>query len=171
MNPMKEIKVEKLTLNLGTGGAAEKVEKGAKLLTAITGEKPIKTTSMKRIPTWGVRPNLAIAVKVTLRGKKAEELLKRLFQAIDNKIQERKFDKFGNFSFGIDEYIKIPGVAYDVSIGIIGLEAAVTLQRSGFRIKRRSRRASKIPARHQINKTEAIQFVTSKFNVTTGESE
>ena len=171
MNPMKEIKVEKITLNMGTGGSGDKIEKGAKLLTAITGEKPVKTSSMQRIPTWGVRPKLPIAVKVTLRGKKAEELLKRLLQAVDNTLPERKFDKFGNFSFGIDEYIKIPGVTYDVSIGIIGLEAAITLQRAGFRVKRRSIKMAKIPKRHQISKEEAIQFVRSKFNVQIGEQE
>ncbi len=169
MNSMKQIKVEKVTLNMGTGGTAEKIEKGVKLLTAITGEKPVKTISMKRIPTWGVRPKLAIAVKVTLRGKKAEELLKRLLQAVDNTLPERKFDTFGNFSFGIDEYIKIPGVTYDVSIGVIGLEAAVTLQRGGFRIKRRSRRAAKIPYRHQIKKEEALSFIRSNFNITIGD--
>lgn len=171
MNIMKTIKVEKVTLNLGTGGTGDKIEKGVKLLTAITGEKPVKTMSMLRIPTWGVRPNLPIAVKVTLRGKKAEELLKRLLAAVDNTLPERKFDKFGNFSFGIDEYIKIPGVAYDVSIGIIGLEAAVTLQRPGFRVKRRSIKSAKIPKKHQIQKEEAIQFVRSTFHTKIGEQE
>ena len=165
MNVMKTIKIEKLTLNLGTGGAGDKVEKGLKLLTAITGEKPVKTSSNKRIPTWGVRPNLPIAVKVTLRGKKAQDLLKRLFVALDNKIPERKFDKFGNLSFGIDEYIKIQGVQYDVSIGIIGLEAAVTLTRAGFRVKRRAHKAAKIPLRHQISKQEAITFIKTNYNL------
>jgi len=169
MNLMREIKIEKITLNLGTGGSPDKLEKGMKLLQTISNATPVKTSSMKRIPTWGVRPKLAIACKVTLRGKQAEALLKRLLQAVDEKLSEKNFDTSGNFSFGIDEYIKIPDVIYDVSIGIIGLEVAVTLQRPGFRIKRRIRKAAKIPMKHRINREEAIQFVISRFKIQVGE--
>ncbi|HZX12315.1 MAG TPA: 50S ribosomal protein L5 [Candidatus Nanoarchaeia archaeon] len=170
MNPMKTIHIEKLTLNIGTGGTGEKLEKAVKLLATISGAKPVKTSSTKRIPTWGVRPNLAIAAKVTLRGTRAQELLKRLLQAVDNILAERKFDSSGNFSFGIDEYIKIPDVPYDITIGIIGLEVAVTLQRGGFRIKRRSSKTANIPTRHRITKQEAITFTQATFGTKIGET-
>jgi len=166
---MKTIRIDKLTLNIGTGGAGDKIEKAAKLLTSITSGKPIKTTSTKRIPTWGVRPNLPIATKITIRGKKAEELLKRLLQTQDNTLPEKKFDNYGNFSFGIDEYIKIPGVPYDISIGIIGLEAAVTLKRNGYRVKLRTRKTGKIPLRHRITKQEAISYIRTAFDTKIGE--
>ena len=41
--------------------------------------------------------------------------------------------------FGIPEYINIPGIEYDPDIGIIGLEACVTLERPGFRIKKKKK--------------------------------
>ena len=85
MNKNKEIRIEKVTLNIGAGGSAELVNKGLKLLQAITGIKPVKTVTTKRIPTWGVRPGLAIGCKVTVRGKKAEELLKRLLKAKESR--------------------------------------------------------------------------------------
>jgi len=88
---------------------------------------------------------------------------------MDNTLPDKKFDAFGNFSFGIKEYIDIPGVPYDASIGVIGLEAAVTLARSGFRIKYRSIKKKKISSRHSVKKEDAINFVKSKFNVKVGE--
>lgn len=162
---MEDISVEKVTLNIGAGEAGDKLEKAVKLLEKISGAKPVKTKTMKRIPTWGLRPNLTIGVKVTSRGKKAEVLLKNLLQAKDNKLKFRGFDKEGNFSFGIEEYLLIPGVEYDISIGVIGLEAAVTLYRRGYRVKRRRIMKRSLPLRHKIKKDEAIEFVKSRFGV------
>ena len=162
---MRNIKVEKITLNIGIGEPGEKLEKAKTLLTTISGCKPVITTAKDRIPTWGLRPGLQIATKVTLRGEKAVALLKRLLQAKGNALKESSFDKFGNFSFGIPEYIDIPGVEYDIKIGIIGLETAITLERPGYRIKKRRLRKTKIPTRHLISKEESMNFMKEKFNV------
>ena len=171
MNPMKQIRVDKITLNIGVGSPGDKLEKAMRLLKSITGAKSVATTTNKRIPTWGVRPNLQIACKVTVRGKRAEEILINLLKAVDGKILRRKFDNYGNFSFGIPEYIDIPSVEYDPSIGVIGLEVAVTLARPGFRVKNRSVMKRKIPSHHRINNEEAIQFVKEKFKINVGDEE
>jgi large subunit ribosomal protein L5 len=171
MNKMKEIRIEKITLNLGTGGPGEPLEKALKLLNKITNMKPIETKSKKRIPGWGIRPGLSIGAKVTIRGKKAEELLKRLLEAKENKLSPKNFDNHGNLSFGIPEYLDMSGVEYDMSIGIIGLEAAITLARKGYRIKLRSIKKRKIPKKHQITKQDAIEFIETKFNTQIGEKE
>ena len=170
-NPMREIRIEKVTLNIGVGSPGDKLDKSVKLLKSISGSKPVQTMTNERIPTWGLRPKLPIATKVTVRGKKAEELLRRLLAARENKLDESKFDNFGNVSFGIPEYIDIPDVAYDASIGVIGLEVAVTFSRPGYRIKRRFVLTRKIPKRHSVTKTEALAFMKSKFNVDFGEEE
>jgi large subunit ribosomal protein L5 len=172
-NPMREVKIEKVTLNIGVGEAGDKLNKAKKILEKITNSKAVQTITMKRIPSWGIRPKLPIGCKVTLRRKKAEELLIRLFKAIDNKIDQKKFDKTGNFSFGIQEYIDIPNVEYDPSIGIIGLEVAVTLEKPGYRIKRRRIKTRKIASNHLIDKEKAEEFIKNKFNIEiiTGELE
>jgi len=127
--------------------------------------------SNKRIPTWGVRPGLEIAAKVTLRKEKAISVLQRLFAAVNNTLNSRNFDNNGNFSFGLKEYIEIPGLDYIVEVGIIGLECAVTLKRPGFRVKRRSLKTRKVPMKHRITKQESIDFIQDKFKIKVEEEE
>jgi len=166
---MKNIRVEKITLNIGVGKTGDELERAVSLLTAISHQKAVISKTMKRIPTWGLRPNLPIAAKVTVRKAQATILLKRVLKAVNNTIVESKFDKFGNVSFGIPEYIDIEGAEYDPKIGIIGLEAAVTLSRPGFRIKKRRLHNGKVGKHHVITKEEAIAFMTEKFGIKTAE--
>ena len=168
---MREIKVEKITLNIGSGKDQTRLDKSIKLLKNLTGIEPIKTVAKKRIPGWGLRPGLPIGCKITLRKKIANELLIKLLKAVDNNLKPSQFDENGNVAFGIPEYIEIPEVKYDPSIGIIGLEVCITLERPGFRIKRRRLKKKKISARHTITKEEAIKFMESKFNIKIGELE
>ncbi len=169
MNIMKSIKIEKVTLNIGAGKDQARLEKGLSLLNAITNETPIKTITSKRIQEWGLRPGLPVGCKLTLRKDKAVKILPRLFDAVENRLSERQFDDNGNLAFGIHEYIEIPGVKYDPKIGILGLEVCVTLERPGYRIKRRRLLARKIPARHRISRQEAVEFMTKNFNIRVGE--
>jgi len=171
MNIMRQPRIEKVTLNIGAGKDVQRLEKGVALLKAITGIDPVKTVTQKRIPNWGLRPGLPIGCKLTLRKGQAAELLKRLLQAKENKLKPHQFDEGGNVSFGIQEYIDIPGVAYDPKIGIIGLEVCVTLERPGYRIKRRRLVKKKVPRRHLLTKEEAMQFLQKNFNVTVGGEE
>lgn len=164
MNPMKNIRVEKVTLNIGAGKDQAKLEKGLALLKSITNNTPVKTITNKRIQEWGLRPGLPIGCKLTLRKDKAIRLLPKLLDAVDNRIRERQFDDNGSIAFGIHEYIEIPGVKYDPKIGIMGLEVCVTLERAGYRIKRRRLLARRIPLRHRISRQDAIDFMTKNFN-------
>lgn len=162
---MTAVRIGKVTLNMGTGKDQKKLEKGLKLLQSIAGLQPVKTITNKRIQEWGIRPGLPIGCKVTLRKSAAEELLKRLLEAKDRLLKKSQFDDFGNLAFGIHEYIDIPGAKYDPEIGIMGLEVCVTLEKPGFRIKRRKVMKRKIPRRHQVTKEEAIRFMEEKFKV------
>lgn len=162
---MREIRVGKITLNIGAGKEQSKLDKGIQLLNNITGIKPIKTYTNKRIPEWGLRPGLPIGCKLTLRKKKAIEILKRLFEAKDNSLKMTQFDNNGNISFGIHEYIDIPGVKYIPEIGIMGFEVCITLERPGYRIKRRRIARKKVSNKHTIIKDDAMDFIKKEFNV------
>ena len=169
MNPMRQISVEKVTLNIGAGKDQTKLEKGMKLINNITGYAPVKTFTKKRIQEWGLRPGLPIGCKLTLRKNKALDLLKRLLEAKNNVLQASNLDNEGNISFGINEYIDVPGVKYDPDIGIMGFQVCITLKRKGFRIKQRSLKRHAIPRKHRIKKEDAIDFMKNTFNLMVGE--
>jgi len=164
MNVMKNIKIEKLTLNIGAGKDQTKLEKGMKLIKNITGINPVKTFTKKRIPEWGLRPGLPIGCKITLRNKKANELLAVLLKAKENKLRKGCFGN-GSVSFGIYEYIDVPSIKYDPEIGVMGFQVCITLERPGFRIKKRRIARKSISSKHQIKAKEAIDFMREKFDV------
>ena len=169
MASMRDVRIEKITLNIGCGKDQSRLDKGVELLKNITGVAPVKTFTQKRIQEWGLRPGLPIGCKVTLRKDAAKELLKRLLDAREFKLQDSQFDDNGNVSFGIHEYIDIPGVKYDPKIGIMGLQVCITLERPGFRIKRRVIRSAKVPKKHRITKVESVQFMSKEYSVKMGE--
>jgi len=160
MNKMREIKIEKIVLSVG--GTAEELEKGFKLLKLLTGKKPSKTRSKKRIPTLGVRPKLEVGAVVTIR-RDFEEILKRLLVTIDNTLKQKQVSG-NNFSFGIKEYIEIPGAEYQRDIGIRGFDVTVVFKRNGRRVRLRKIKRGKIPKRQGITKEEIIKFMEEKFN-------
>ena len=86
-NPTRKVRIEKVVLSIG--GTAEQLEKGVKLLAMITGRKPAKMKSNKRIPTFGVRPKLEVGTVVTVR-KDTTEFLKRMLTAIENKLKRKQ---------------------------------------------------------------------------------
>jgi len=164
MNPMREIRLEKVTLNIGAGEAGPKLERAKKLLEKISGMKVIVTKTHKRT-TFGVAKNRPIGVKVTLRGERAKNFLINALKANENKLKADCFDENGNFSFGIKEYIDLPNIRYDHEIGIMGFDVCVTLARKGYRIKRRRIKPKKIGKNHRISKEEAQEWVQKEFNV------
>jgi len=158
-NPMRKIKIEKVVLSIG--GTKEDLEKGAKLLHIITGRKAKKVKSKKRIPSFSVRPGLEVGCLVTIRIK-PEDFLKRMLEAIDNKLKRKQVnDNF--FSFGIEEYIEIPGIEYQRDIGIMGLDITVVFTRPGKRIKIKKIKKGKIPKKQSVSKEEIIKFMEEKF--------
>ena len=164
MNLMKEIKIEKLTLNIGTGKDQAKLEKGMRLIKSMTGLSPVKTFTKKRIPEWGIRPGLPIGCKITIRNKKANELLAVLLDAKDKKLRKSCFGN-GTVSFGIHEYIDVPSIKYDPEIGVMGFQVCITLGRPGFRIKKRGVAKKGIADSHKIKTEESIEFMKEKFDV------
>jgi large subunit ribosomal protein L5 len=158
-NPMREIKIEKVILS--TGGLGEDIEKGLKLLALLSGKKPIKTRSRKRIPAFGIRPGLETGTMVTIR-KNPEEILKKMLLAIDNVIRKKQVSE-NNFSFGIKEYLEIPGVEYQRDVGIMGLDVTVVFKRTGKRVKLKKIKKGKFPKRQMISKEEIIKFMEDRF--------
>ncbi|MBN3037473.1 MAG: 50S ribosomal protein L5 [Candidatus Diapherotrites archaeon] len=159
------INVSKVTVNIGVGNAGEQLERAEKLLNILCEQKPIRTKARQRIPTWGIRKNEEIGVKVTLRGKKAKDFVDRAINARERKLKATQFDDVGNFAFGVPEYIDIPGVKYDPTVGIFGFDVCVTLGKNGYRIKSRKRAKRKVPSSHKLTKEEAIEWVRNNMKI------
>lgn len=165
MNPMRQVVLDKVVLNIGVGEGGERLEKAEKVLNQITGMKPKRTLAKKTIREWKIHKKDPIGCIVTVRGQKGMELLGRLLKAVDNRLKESSFDPYGNFSFGIKEHIDIPGIKYDPEIGIFGMDVCVSLARRGYRIARRKRARRKIPMSHRVTKEEAMEWVKTNFGV------
>jgi len=158
-NIMRKIRIEKVVLSVG--GTADVLEKGYKLLKFLTNKKPAKIKSNKRIPTWGVRPKLEVGAVVTLR-KDYMEFLKKMLISIDNTLKKKQISE-NNFSFGIKEYIEIPGIEYQRDIGIMGFDVTIVFKRSGRRVSLRKIKAGKRSKKQIITREEIIKFMEDNF--------
>jgi large subunit ribosomal protein L5 len=164
-NPMREVKLEKVVVNIGCGGDADTIERAKKLIDMLTdGLKPVVTLS-KRRSTFGIAKQKPVGVKITLTGKQAMDFLKMSFEGVENQIRSSQFTDEGNFNFGVKEYIELPGIKYRHDIGMFGFDVTVSLKRPGFRIRHRRVQKRKIPTQHKIKKEEAMKWVKENFEV------
>lgn len=164
MNKMKEIMIEKVTVNIGVGAPGERLDYAKDLIKKLSGRTPVETTAKRREPVFKLRKGLPIGAKVTLRKSPAKDFLDKALTARRKILSERNFDRTGNFSFGIAEYIDFPGVKYDPTIGMFGFDVAVTLIRRGKRVETRRIAKSKVGTKHKVSKDDAIEFAKSVLN-------
>lgn len=164
-NPMRVTKLAKVTVHINVGKSGEILENAKKVLGEITGQKPCTRKAKKTIKDFGIREGEPIACLTTLRGAKATAFLKKGLEAVGNTLKASSFDDNGNFAFGIREHIEIPGTKYVPELGIFGMDIIGTLERPGFRVKRRRIRPGPIGRSHKISKEEAIRFVTENFSI------
>ena len=136
-NPIDQVKLSKLVINIGVGKSGEPLEQAKKIILEICDQTPVTTYAKKSYRELGVQKNSPIGVKTTLRKDIAEETLKKLLVARSNKVSKRSFDLTGNFSFGVKEHIEIPGTKYDPQLGIWGMDVCVSLEKIGYGVKRR----------------------------------
>ena len=133
-NVMAVPKIEKVVINTGVGRIAKEdktIERIAKDLTMIIGQKPVLKKAKKSISGFKLREGVTVGISVTLRGKRMYDFLDRLisialprskdFRGIDSK----NFDKMGNLNFGIKESSIFPEINYENVKDIFGLEITV----------------------------------------------
>lgn len=164
-NPISQINVGKVTVNISVGRSGEELEKAVQVLENLTGQKPQRRAAKKSVRDFGIRAGEPIACIVTLRRERAISFLKQALTAVGDKIPLSHFDDYGNFSFGIKEHIEIPGTRYVPGLGIYGMDVCVVLEKPGGRVSRRRRRPSPIGRCQRVNKQEAQLFMTENFGI------
>jgi len=164
-NLMLKPKIEKVVINVSVGKSGEPLDRAMKIIQELTGQKPAMRKAKKTLRDFGIRKKEPMACLVTLRKARANEFLKKAFQAVDNKVSRSSFDECGNFSFGIKEHIDIPGTKYSPELGITGMNISVAVSRPGLRVKKRHWAKSDIGPSHLLTREETIQFINNELGI------
>ncbi len=133
-NVMQVPKLEKISLNIGIGGATQNpklIEAGMKDLGIVSGQKAVPTKAKKSISNFKLRKGTQIGCRVTLRGNKMYEFFDRLIAMAIPRIRDfrgfsdKSFDGRGNFNLGIKEQIIFPEINYDDVETIMGMDITI----------------------------------------------
>ena len=127
-------KIEKVVLNVGVGDGHSNTAKMNAVyaeMTAIAGQKPVKTVAKKAVANFKIREGYELGCKVTLRGDRMYEFLDRLINFSLPRVRDFKgisgksFDNFGNYNFSIKEQIIFPEIDFDKAENIYGINVTV----------------------------------------------
>jgi len=122
--------IKKIVVSMGVGEAlANKklLDAAVTDLTAITGQKAVKTKAKKSIANFKLREGNEVGVMVTLRGARMYEFLDRLINVALPRVKDFRgikatgFDGHGNYSLGIVEQIIFPEIDFDKIERVAGL--------------------------------------------------
>ena len=130
-------RIQKIVLNMGLGldGNDQKILKSCQEdLANITGQMPVVTKFKKSIANFKTRKNTNSGLKVTLRKNKMYEFIDRLVNIALPRIKDfrglnqKGFDKYGNYTFGVREHIIFPEVNFDKVDKIRGLDITIVIK-------------------------------------------
>jgi large subunit ribosomal protein L5 len=133
-NPYRVPRIEKVVVNVGMGEAARNpklLDTVVEELGEITGQKAVVTRARKSISNFGLRENMPVGAKVTLRRARMYEFLDRLINVAIPRVRDfrglptRAFDGRGNYTIGVKEQLIFPEIDYDRVDSVHGMDIVV----------------------------------------------
>ena len=109
----------KVIVNIGVGKEAKdknKLEEVRAILRQITGQEPVYTRAKKSVAEFQLRKGDINGIKVTLRKKRMWDFLDKLVKLALPRVKDFRginpnaFDKDGNYTLGLVEYLVFPEV-------------------------------------------------------------
>jgi large subunit ribosomal protein L5 len=115
-NGMAVPRIAKIVVNTGLKEAVSNskiVAVASNVMSAVTGQKPVKAIARKSIAGFKIREGMPIGVFVTLRGKNMLHFLSKLINLSLPRIRDfqgvsRKLDGQGNYNLGIKDITVFP---------------------------------------------------------------
>lgn len=133
-NPLASAKLEKIVVNVGLGEALTNkkvIAESADHLTKLTGQKPLETRARRAVSGFKLRAGARIGLKVTLRGKRMYDFLKKITSVALPRLRDfrgissKSFDNKGNLSIGFPEYSVFPEMDNVQTGNFKGLEVTI----------------------------------------------
>ncbi|HTE48546.1 MAG TPA: 50S ribosomal protein L5 [Candidatus Paceibacterota bacterium] len=134
-NAMAAPKMQKVVLNVGTGGAIKKDknknEAVALRLAKISGQAPVKRGAKQSIASFKTRQGDPIGIVVTLRGSRMYAFLEKLINVAIPRTKDFRgiplsgVDNIGNLTIGIREHTIFPETADEDIRDVFGLSIAL----------------------------------------------
>jgi len=134
-NDFQVPRITKVTINMGLGEAKDSDEILKNALSAleqISGQKPRINKSKKSISGFKLREGQVVGASVILRGDRMYDFITRFTSTALPRIRdfrgmnEKSFDKMGNFSVGIREHTIFPEIKFDQVKSVISLQVNVS---------------------------------------------
>ncbi|EKD59073.1 MAG: 50S ribosomal protein L5 [uncultured bacterium] len=128
-------RIQKVVVNVGIGKIVkenDKIEEIVSALTAITGQKPVKTKAKKAISGFKIREGMEIGVKVTLRGVRMWQFIDRVVSATLPRtrdfqgINRKAVDTTGNLNIGLREHMIFPEISPEKVRHTFGMQITVS---------------------------------------------
>jgi len=128
-------RIQKVVVNVGIGKLVkenDKIEEIVTALTAITGQKPVKTKAKKAISGFKIREGMEIGVKVTLRGARMWQFIDRVVSATLPRtrdfqgINRKAVDTGGNLNIGLKEHMIFPEISPEKVRHAFGMQITVS---------------------------------------------
>jgi len=127
-------RIVKVKVNVGIGTLSKQIKDFSEIIenvAKITGQKPIITKAKIAISNFKLRKGVPVGITVTLRGRRAYDLVERLVNVVIPRMRDfrglsiKSFDRKGNYSIGFKEALVFPEISPDNVTNVHGIQITI----------------------------------------------